>query len=190
MNLATMTRDVMAGTLPDVLPGIAHPDAGLAVWDRELPPGLHDALMLLDLDEIDDVSAYLSVDERPDATLRAAGYPDQVSAPIAADIALLIRLHAALTGARRLSLRLEVIDTDACRRFHSDYMRLRLICTYVGPGTQWHRIAVPDAVNPVRTGSVAVFKGRLLLDPPTVLHRSPPIVASGERRLVLVIDPA
>ena len=40
------------------------------------------------------------------------------------------------------------------------------------------------------TGAVAVFKGRMLLDPPTVLHRSPPITASGERRLLLAIDPA
>jgi hypothetical protein len=41
----------------------------------------------------------------------------------------------------------------------------------------------------VPTGAVGVFKGRLLLDPPTILHRSPPISATGERRLVLAIDP-
>ena len=46
-----------------------------------------------------------------------------------------------------------------------------------------------DLAAEVPTGAVGVFKGRLLLDPPTILHRSPPISATGERRLVLAIDP-
>ena len=79
------------------------------------------------------------------------------------------------------ALRLEVIETDACRRFHADFVTLRLLSSYVGPGTQWCRANAADAICEVPTGAVGVFKGRLLLDPPTILHRSPPIgaIATG-----------
>jgi hypothetical protein len=98
-----------------------------------------------------------------------------------------VRRHAALTGEDRL--RREVIETNACRRFHADFVTLRLLCSYVWLGTQWCRADAPDAICEVPTGAIGVFKGRMLLDPPTVLHRSPPIVATGQRRLVLTIDP-
>jgi hypothetical protein len=38
-------------------------------------------------------------------------------------------------------------------------------------------------------GEVGIFKGRLWAEEPSILHRSPPIAASGERRLLLVLDP-
>lgn len=82
-------------------------------------------------------------------------------------------------------------------RFHADYVRARTITTYVGQGTQWIDAArkigdTPpddDGIRRIETGAVAVFEGRLWLANPAVLHRSPPIAGSGERRLVLVIDP-
>jgi hypothetical protein len=190
MTHATVTRDVVTGSHADVLDAIVHPETALAIWRRELPPALWEALAPLDLDEIDDIAVELAADTPLEDILRAAGYPDAAVAPIAADVVALARHHRALTGVDGLVLRLEVIETDACRRFHADYVTLRLLCTYVGAGTEWHHVDIPDAVERVPTGAVAVFKGRLMLDPPSVLHRSPPIMASGGRRLVLAIDPA
>lgn len=171
------------------LDAIARPDAALAIWWRSLPDTLRAALASLDLKTVDDVSLDLAAGEAIDGALVDAGYADPVATLLAGDIQLLVRRHAALTGEDRLRLRLEVIETDACRRFHADFVTLRLLCTYVGPGTQWCRIDAADAICEVPTGAVGVFKGRLLLDPPTILHRSPPISATGERRLVLTIDP-
>lgn len=190
MMPAMMTDDVAIGGQVAVLYRVAQPDCALAVWDRGSSPALAEALAMLDLDTVDDVAVELAGDATPDDALHAAGYPDAAIGPIAADIGLLVRRHAALTGSGRLSLRLEVVETDACRRFHADYTTLRLLCSYIGPATQWHRLTEPDLVHQVPTGAVAVFKGRLLLDPPTVLHRSPPIAAHGGRRLMLVLDPA
>lgn len=185
-----MLEDVVAfGRAPASLEAIARPKVALAIWWRSLPDDLRLRLAALDLDTIDDVSVDIDADAPLDSTLRDAGYPGAVVVPLAEDIGLLIRRHAALTGEDRLSLRLEVVETDACRRFHADYVTLRLLCSYAGPGTQWCRAAASDAICEVPTGAVGVFKGRMLLDPPTVLHRSPPIVATGERRLVLAIDP-
>jgi hypothetical protein len=184
------TRAVTGGTSPAALDGIQDPEVALAIWHRDLPCDVQAALATIDFDEVDDIGVVLSAGEAPHDALRDAGYPDAAIDPIAADLAALLHRHAALTGAGRLALRLEVVETDACRRFHADRVTVRMISTYVGPGTQWHHVADPDAIDRLATGTVAVFKGRLLLDPPTVLHRSPPITATGERRLVLAIDPA
>jgi len=197
MSVVATTCDVATGRGADALDGIGHPRVALAICERSLPPMLHDALARLDLARIDDVvtgiaaaAAAAAAADAPDELLRDAGYPDVVADGLAADIAVLARRHARLTGTDRLTLKLEVVETDACRRFHADYVALRMLCTYVGPGTQWHAIADPDTIGQVPTGAVAIFKGRMLLDPPTVLHRSPPIVATGERRLMLTLDPA
>ena len=188
MSVATIDRGVTVATTADGLAGIADPATALAIWQRPLPPLLRDALAGLDCDTVDDI-ALDAVDARLDTVLRAAGYPEAIVTPLAADIGLLLDRHAELTNSNRPALRLEVVETDACRRFHADYVTLRLLCTYIGPGTQWHRTATPDAIEQVPTGAVALFKGRLLLDPPLLLHRSPPIEATGGRRLMLVIDP-
>lgn len=189
MILAMLDDVVAFGHDRASLDAIARPGAALAIWWRSLPDALRAGLDTLDLDTVDDVSLDMAADRPVDDKLVAAGYADPVAALLARDIELLVRRHAALTGEDRLRLKLEVIETDACRRFHADYVTLRMLCTYVGPGTQWCRTVAPDAICEVPTDAVGVFKGRVLLDPPTVLHRSPPIVATGRRRLMLTIDP-
>lgn len=190
MTLALMTDDVSTGEGPEVLATIARPDTALAIWHRDLPPALRTALAMVDLTQIDDLRTDILPGEELDDRLDAAGYPTAAIVPIAADVAALVRHHAALTGIGRVALRLEVVETDACHRFHADYVTLRTICTYIGPGTQWRRPDPSDTIMQVPTGMPAVFKGRLLLDPPTILHRSPPILGSGTLRLMLVLDPA
>lgn len=189
MTLALLADVVAFGHDRASLDTIARPGAALAVWWRSLPDALRDGLDALDLDTVDDVALDLAADGTVGDALFDAGYADPLATSLAHDIDLLVRRHAALTGEDRLRLKLEVVETDACRRFHADFVTLRLLCTYVGPGTQWCRADAADAICEVPTGAVGVFKGRMLLDPPTVLHRSPPIVATGRRRLVLTIDP-
>lgn len=189
MTLALLADVVAVGDDRASLDKIARPGAALAIWGRSLPDVLRDGLAALDLATVDDVVLDLAADGTIDGAMLDAGYPDPLATCLARDIELLVRRHAALTGADRLRVKLEVVETDACRRFHADFVTLRLLCTYVGPGTQWCRADALDATCDVPTGAVGVFKGRVLLDPPTVLHRSPPIVATGHRRLVLTIDP-
>ncbi len=88
-----------------------------------------------------------------------------------------------------MKLRLEVVETDACRRFHADFVTYRLLTTYCGAATQWVRSTQPETIETLRAGDVAIFNGRVLLEEPTILHRSPPIAGTGETRLLLVIDP-
>lgn len=113
---------------------------------------------------------------------------DTVPALLAADVMALATRFAAFIGKPRLRLRLEVITGDACRKWHRDYTDLRLVLTYLGPGTQF-RLVDGDAIEQVPEQAAALFKGRLAAScAGTLEHRSPPIEGTGLRRLVLVLD--
>ncbi len=128
---------------------------------------------------------------------RLAGTPDELKAALrylpsalAADIDDLVRRFSALTRRPAVRLRLEAVEGDACRRFHADYTDLRLVTTYAGPGTDIRETPAEDApVRRIGTGDIALSKGKLFPgEPPVLLHRSPPIEGTGERRVVLVLD--
>lgn len=168
----------------------------LAIWQRDDAPVVDSG----DLDAVADVALIVPAGARsaiPDALI-AAGYDDALAALLGHDIADLAARFAALLALDRVAIRLEVVETDACRRFHADYVAVRLICTYAGPGTQWlandDALALAAGVEPttirsIATGDVALFKGHDRSETP-IVHRSPPIAGTGTRRLVLVIDPA
>ncbi|WRH89846.1 DUF1826 domain-containing protein [Nguyenibacter sp. L1] len=111
--------------------------------------------------------------------------------------------YRTLAGLTEVRLRLERITTDSCRRFHVDRVGLRLLCTYVGPGTQWvpshpadrmpHAEIDPASMRQIGTGDIAVLKGSAWPggDGQGVLHRSPPLSHGPEAervRLLLTID--
>ncbi|WP_421724505.1 DUF1826 domain-containing protein [Bauldia sp.] len=110
------------------------------------------------------------------------------------DVAALAELFAELMSVPYMRLRLDVISTNACRKFHVDAVTARLICTYRGTGTQYGLsidAAEPQSVFTVPTGAPILLRGTLWPDRQheRLLHRSPPIEGTGETRLLLVLDP-
>lgn len=118
------------------------------------------------------------------------------------DIVSLSAICADMMRAPFLKLRLDVVTTNACRKFHVDAVPARLVCTYRGTGTQYGFSidgATPSRVDTVSTGSPILLRGTLSnrssvilqngAPTPVLLHRSPPIEGTGEARLVLVVDP-
>ncbi|MEM6940730.1 MAG: DUF1826 domain-containing protein [Pseudomonadota bacterium] len=110
------------------------------------------------------------------------------------DVAALAAMFSGIMDSRYLRLRLDVIETDACHKFHIDALTARLICTYRGHATQYGNGAlgdVPEAIHEVPTGCPMILRGTHW--PSTaafgLVHRSPPIAGTGETRLVLVLDP-
>lgn len=106
----------------------------------------------------------------------------------------LAMIFAELMEARYLRLRFDVVKTNACRKFHIDTLKARLICTYRGTGTQYGTSLTgqdPAHVFTTATGSPILLRGRLWPEEPDsgLRHRSPPIEGTGETRLVLVLDP-
>ncbi|QHL91597.1 DUF1826 domain-containing protein [Sphingomonas changnyeongensis] len=192
---------VACGADAGCLRSIADPAVNLAIWERALTPVLADEAEALarHADGEVRVTAGLGAAARGLAdAMAAAGWP---AAPaLIDDVGALAALAGPVMTAPAVDLRLAIVTGDACRKFHADYVPLRLITSYAGAGSQW--LSNDDAaalaagaatgdldIRQLATGDVALFKGRLLSDAP-IIHRSPPIAGTGARRLVLVINPA
>ncbi len=119
------------------------------------------------------------------------------------DISEILGLFEQTTQKSSFRLLLETVSTNMCRKFHTDVNDLRLLCTYIGPGTLW----MPDGAidqkaskaskemvmdfaqkQQVAAGDVVMLKGALYPDANPILHRSPTIEEKGEKRLLLRID--
>ncbi len=125
----------------------------------------------------------------------STGTPDCVERDrLIDDIAALADIFSEVTQAAFLRLRLDVVTTNACRKFHVDAVTARLVCTYRGTGTQYGTAPKgrdPQRIFTVPTGAPIVLRGTRWPEQPAtgLLHRSPPIAGSGENRLLLVLDP-
>ncbi len=113
---------------------------------------------------------------------------------LADDVAALATVFSDLMRAKWLRLRMDVVTTNACRRFHVDAVTARLVCTYRGTGTQYGISTdgqEPRRVFTTPTGAPILLRGTLWpADMASgLLHRSPPIEGTGEVRLLLVLDP-
>ena len=110
------------------------------------------------------------------------------------DITKLGKVFSNLMQVDFLRLRLDVVSTNSCRKFHVDAVTGRLICTYRGEGTQYgisRDENEPVDIFSVPTGSPVLLSGLLSSKENglELLHRSPPIEGTGVKRFVLVFDP-
>lgn len=195
-NCARMTR---AMDRPDVFAAIHDPDCHLAIWRRapfaNLAPLVEGTPQDLRFD-----TTPTALPARLAAQLAQKGFggPAALHAALTRDVADLAARFCAVMGLARLELRLEVVRSDSCRRFHADYVTARLITTYLGEGTQWLDAAdaarvqagmEPQRIHQLAPFDVGLFKGRLAGERPAI-HRSPPIAGSpGGVRLLLVLNP-
>lgn len=190
MTATLISQAAVIGDNAEVLRRIAEPDVHLALWQRALPDVLA-SLDALDWEQIEDIDVSVPVasfDAQVPELLTDAGYGDQ-GAALAREIATLGLRFAKIMGCEALRLRLEVIETDACRRFHSDHVTARLLMPLVGPGTQWIETGSEEPIHELRPGDVGVFKGRIWAEDPMILHRSPPIANTGQSRFLLAMNP-
>ena len=92
-----------------------------------------------------------------------------------------------------------------CRLFHIDNLRQRLLCTYLGPGTEWldHSNVIwdgigngcnkkivkePDKVNQTQLGEPIILHGLKHETNLPLVHRSPEIENKNLTRVLLKID--
>lgn len=193
MSVATLVRTepVQASNTADILSRIKEPDVHLALWRRALPADL-EGLVALDLREIDDIDVRVPLDglgaELP-LLLENAGY-DAYAPALLRELRQIAVRFAGLVDCNDMRLRLEVVETDACRKFHSDYVKARLLMPLVGSGTQWREASGDETIHEMRVGEVGIFKGRVWAPEPSILHRSPPVAETGEIRLLFALNPA
>ncbi|MEM6361338.1 MAG: DUF1826 domain-containing protein [Bacteroidota bacterium] len=102
---------------------------------------------------------------------------------------------------------LRVVVNNACTKFHIDGYRLRLFSSYHGPGTEWlpegavnrqalgttneRIVTYPDKIQCLGTGHVGILKGELpnqFQSVKGIVHRSPEISKTDEKRIILRVD--
>ncbi|MHC8329829.1 DUF1826 domain-containing protein [Pseudomonas sp. LB1P83] len=197
------------GDMPQTLTRILDDGVNLAVWRRKLPAHIDDfGRLLLSLNEplAESLVLELSSDEaEPNLQGLASGFSDlEGYAGFIADVSWLVSAFACLLGAKRIGLRVRVLDKAMCPRFHVDHVPVRLITTYSGIGSQWLKEGVMDRrqlgkseveptedslIEDIASGEVALLKGEKWHGNEGfgLIHRSPQ-PAPGERRLILTLD--
>ena len=197
------------GLTPETLTRILEDQTNLAVWQRQLPVHIADfAQLVLSLNEPLAESLCLELpdeDAEPDLAGLAAGLRDlQGFEGFMSDLKWLISAFACLLGARRIGVRLRVLDKAMCPRFHVDHVPVRLITTYAGIGSQWLEEGAMDrlqlgqadaepqgaaSIRQLNSGDVALLKGEKWHGNEGfgLIHRSPQ-PAPCERRLLLTLD--
>lgn len=183
---------------PAGLRAFLEPGCAAAVWRRNIPKDVQFWLEALPEDALQSGRVILpkgAMAETVGHLCDMSGLPNRDQrAWFEADITEIAQTFADLVQTEYLRLRLDKIQSNACRKFHIDAISARLICTYRGTGTQYGISTDgtdPKRVFTVPTGAPILLRGTLWpADPPSgLLHRSPPIEGTGETRLVLVLDP-
>ncbi|AZF13477.1 hypothetical protein C4J93_5327 [Pseudomonas sp. R2-37-08W] len=165
------------GQTPLALSDILEDGVNLALWQRQLP--LHIAefgALIVGLDEPLAEALVIELD-REDSAPNLQGLAPRCRDlegydGFIADVSWLVSAFACLLGARRIGVRLRLLDRAMCPRFHVDHVPVRLITTYAGVGSQWlregvmdrRRLSQPDAepterIEQILCGEVALLKG-------------------------------
>ncbi len=180
---------------------------------RSLPPTVAKALEEVAGGKIFDHRAHLDM-----AEVDLSELLQSVSHPIARrfledDMTSILEDYAAAMGRRYLRGQLAVVTHDGCRKFHTDNVAVRLLCTYAGPGTEWVRnedvvrahlartdvdidtanrsvLRDHDAVRRSSAGDLLLLKGEAFEGNrgSGAVHRSPPLARCSSRRLLFKVD--
>ncbi|WP_414159207.1 DUF1826 domain-containing protein [Pseudomonas sp. BNK-45] len=204
-----VSRRQAIGATPAVLAEVLQDEVNLGLWQRRLPAHIADfGELLLSLNQPLAESLALDLPDEealPNLQGLASGFSDLHGYDgFIADVSWLVSAFACLLGAKRVGLRLRVLDKAMCPRFHVDHVPVRLITTYAGIGSQWLREGAmdrrqlgqasaeprdPTLIQQIGSGEVALFKGEKWHGNQGfgLIHRSPQ-PAPGERRLILTLD--
>jgi Protein of unknown function (DUF1826) len=203
-------RSYRTGAGAKVLSSIARESVNIAVWRRSLPPELSrvlDAFSVVAAERVELVGEVSSLDLW--SLLQGIELP--AARWLVRDISKLIGRFAQAAGVHRLRVSFGPVRTDQCRKFHVDFIRLRLLTTYLGPGTEWlpndaaqrsildappecpveanrQIVLDPARIQQASAGDVLLLKGELFGGVRGAVHRSPPIEAQGVTRIVLALS--
>ena len=203
MNYVSETvRDAAVGVAiadePASLETFLKPGCAAAIWRRQMPTNVQHWLDQCDPSTLPSGRVVLpatAVAQKVRDWCNASGLSSSYERKwLEDDVTALAARFSDLMSAEYLRLRLDVITTNACRKFHIDAITARLVCTFRGTGTQYgisRDGEEPARVFTVNRGAPILLRGTLWpQQPPSgLLHRSPPIEGTGETRLVLVLDP-
>lgn len=195
-----VTRDISeAADLALVL----DPDCNLVRLARRVPAGL--TAYLQAAYAAGALRSGLRAELLPGATLAADALPDLPGRDaLREEVRQLASLLADLTDCPKVALRIEVLERAMCPRLHVDHVGLRLLCTWIGPATEWladadadrSRLGTddvmpdPSALRRADAGDILVLKGEGWPGNAGhgVIHRSPALTPAQPLRIIAALD--
>ncbi len=138
-SVSSQALSFLLSTQRESLLRIAEPQWNLCIWHRQTLQPLSEALRELARNHefflrYEGWKSKLSVEEflTPLATLAPS-----LRAQWAQDIAQLLDLFCEAAGSEHITIKLGTSTRTDCPVFHTDYVPLRMICTYAGAGTEY-----------------------------------------------------
>jgi len=207
-----IVRRISEDKAPNVLGDIYDTDTNIAVWKRSLSDELVSSVdHFINTTIMKKKTLAVTAENTHEELVKAFG-EGRISKVFSDDVAQLVDMFCCLFDLQRAGLRLTVMDSAICPRFHVDKIPCRLVSTYHGIATQWlpnHLIdrsklgpgslgkkdeesGLIQNLNDIQSlnlGDVALIKGERWEgnEGAGLVHRSPPIEV-GVQRLLLTLD--
>jgi hypothetical protein len=200
----------LIGNTPGILARISEPDVNMCVWQRPSIDQIERELVSLTPRDLPDLRCPCTLNKFDAAVtglMANQGLSPDLFKHWREDLLNIARAYFPLTGGRRVTMRLETTDQDGCPRFHTDRTHLRLLCTYLGPGTEWLRddqadreaqlagapnseILLTDKPSQLGRFWVGLLKGSAFPGNSLngLIHRSPPSRGPGVNRVLFCLD--
>ena len=200
---ADYSSGILHGASPEWFERIGEPSVELIIWKRSLATELGHWIDALPIHKLPDARLLVKENDLVPAltsVLDAAGTPPvEMRNAFLKDVKTLATTFMKIMGSDFVDIRLETICHDACWKFHRDNVAARLLTTYRGPGTEWvapshHHEALSQQKSyrgPIQQfpqHAVGLFKGSRGACDKGIVHRSPPIVGTGQTRLLLCLN--
>lgn len=204
-------RHAACGNEPSILTDIYNEQNNIVIWQRNLSEALqHSAHVFLKTHST--FSATKTIASNAILTNVKKCLGSAATPELGEDIAELVDMFCCLFELTAVGLRLSVLNSAMCPRFHVDRIPCRLATTYHGVATQWlpheavnreklgrgsngkadHQTGLYKKecdIQQVHCGDVALLKGEIWEGNASagLVHRSPAL-SKNERRLLLTLD--
>lgn len=168
------------------------------IWRRYMQEGMQSWLDTLPVAQLPTGRIILPVSKVRSAVIELMNISSMPDCPerqvLLDDICLLAFEFNRLCESLYLRLRLDVMTTNKCPKFHIDHVASRLLCTYRGVGTEYSFLNDqnrPAEIFSAPNCSAFVLRGTKwpTVCPNKLVHRSPEINHESETRLLLALDP-
>ena len=189
----------------ECLTEIFRDDVNLAVWDRPTAaPWTQFSTRLLE--QTESLERFVSLDPRETASTLLPEWAMRIEG---ADLWLddlnhLVDMFRCLFEPQAVGVRLHAVRGPLCPRFHTDRVPVRLLSTYMGPGTEWlpeqlvqrpagngplpDQTVATENIHHIPAGGVALLKGEAWIgnEGRGLVHRSPSV--DTRARLMIGLD--
>jgi hypothetical protein len=139
---------------PSIFERIFDDDVTVCIWNRAPDPILATYLRKIAGPESWERRARVEVTSPEFEELLTGFQADVGRVRWVTELTALVDLFATLTDARTVGLRITAADRATCPRFHCDQVGLRMLCCWVGEGTEWltEEDVLRDAIGPRQSG--------------------------------------